>query len=235
MSRRSIISPAVAATAGAIALGAVLPAVATGSGPTVTIRIEGAKRTLLATTTVAVPASGSITKDGAPSGACPADSAAGVLNAATKGSWSGKWEGPKYLDFFVSTILGDTESGSKSYFDFLVNNVAAPTGPCEVTPKAGDQLLFAAIPLSGKGYPLVIKAAKTATKRSPLKVTVDYVNGKGRSVPLAGATVTGGAAKTTTNAKGIATLTPKHSGKLTLGASKSGDIRAATVTVRVAS
>ena len=45
MSPRSIISPAVGATAGVIALVAVTTAVAAGSGPKVTIRIEGAKRT----------------------------------------------------------------------------------------------------------------------------------------------------------------------------------------------
>jgi hypothetical protein len=235
MSRRSIISPAVGATAGAIALVAAATAVAAGSGPKVTIRIEGAKRTLLATKTVQVPASGSITRFGAPSGACPATSAAGVLNVATKGSWSGTWDST-YDDYFpVSTILGDTENVSRSYFEILVNNVPASTGPCEIRLKAGDQLLFGAVPLSGKGYPLVIKAPKTATKGASLKVTVDDVNGKGKSAPLAGATVSGGAARARTNARGIATLTPKQAGKLTLGASKTGDIRAATVTVRVGS
>jgi hypothetical protein len=233
MSRRSIISPAVGAVAGAIALAAVATAVAAGSGPKVTIRIEGAKRTLLATKTVDLPASGSITRFGAPAGKCPADSAAGVLNVATKGSWSGSWES-KYNDYFVSKILGDTEDGSKSYFEILVNNVPAATGPCEIKLKAGDQLLFGAVPLSGKGYPLVIKAPKTATKGSSLKVTVDAVNGKGKAAPLAGATVSGGGASAKTGAKGIATLKLKHAGKLTLGASKAGDIRAATVTVRVA-
>jgi hypothetical protein len=234
VSRRSIISPALATVAGALTLGAVATAVAATAAPKVTIRIEGAKRTLLATTTVREPASGSITQDGAPSGKCPADSAAGVLNAATKGSWSGSWES-KYNDYLVTKILGDTESGSKSYFEILVNNVPAITGPCEIKLKAGDQLLFGAVPLSGKGYPLVISAPKTATKGSSLKVKVDDVNGKGKSVPLVGATISGGGATATTNAKGIATLKPQHSGKLTLSASKTGFIRAATVTVGVAS
>ncbi len=232
MSRRPIISPAIA---GALAIVAVAAAPAAGSGPKVTIRIEGAKRTLLATKTVQVPTSGSVTKDGAPSGACPADSAAGVLNAATKGSWSGSWEGASYSDYFVTQILGDTESGSKSFFEFLVNDIPAATGPCEVKLKAGDQLLFGAIPLRGKGYPLLIKAPKSAHKGASLKVTVDYFNGKGKAAALAGATVSGVGVKATTNAKGIATLEPKHTGKLTLGASKTGDIRAATVVVRVGS
>jgi hypothetical protein len=233
MYRRSIFSPAVGAAAGVIALGAVATAVAAGPAPKVTIRIEGATRTLLTTKTVQVPASGSITKNGAPSGKCPSDSVAGVLNVATKGSWSGSWES-KYNDYFVSKILGDTENGSKSYFEILVNNVPAVTGPCEIKLKAGDQLLFGAIPVSGKGYPLVIKAPKTATKGSSLKVIVDAFNGKGKATPLAGATVSGGGVKATTGATGAATLKLKHAGTLKLGASKAGDIRAATVTVRVA-
>jgi Domain of unknown function (DUF4430) len=234
MSLRSIISPATPAVAGAVALAAASAALAATSAPKVTIRIEGAKRTLLATTTVQAPASGFISKDGAPTGSCPADSAAGALNAATKGSWSGTWES-KYDDYFVTKILGDTESGSKSYFEILVNNVPASTGPCEIKLKAGDQLLFGVVPLSGRGYPLVISAPKTAIKGSSLKVIVDDVNGKGKSAPLAGATVIGGGATATTNAKGIATLTPQRAGKLKLGASKAGYIRAATVTVEVGS
>jgi len=46
----------------------VSTALAVTSGPKVTIRIEGAKSTLLATTTVQAPGSGSITVDGAPAG-----------------------------------------------------------------------------------------------------------------------------------------------------------------------
>jgi hypothetical protein len=234
MARRSIVSPALATVAGAVTLGVASTAFAATAAPKVTIRIEGAKRTLLAATAIRAPASGFITQDGAPGGKCPADSAAGVLNAATKGSWSGTWQST-YNDYFVTKILGDTESGSKSYFEILVNNVPAVTGPCEIVLKPGDQLLFGAVPLSGTGYPLLIKAPKTAIAGSSLKVTVDDVNGSGRSAPLAGVTVSGGGIAARTNAKGVATLKPEHAGKLTLGASKTGCIRAATVTVKVAS
>ena len=53
-------------------------AVASGGGPTVTVRIEGGSRTLLPATTVHVPGGGFITKNGAPQGKCSADSGAGA-------------------------------------------------------------------------------------------------------------------------------------------------------------
>jgi hypothetical protein len=233
MFRSSILAPAVATVAGALAAGAVSTALAASSGPKVMIRIEGAKRTLLPSTTVHAPVVGWITKDGAPKGKCPADSAAGALSVATHGAWSGSWS-RKYDDYLITKILGETESGAKAYWEILVNNVAASTGACEIKLHSGERLLFAAVPLTGTGYPLVIKAPRTATAGRPLKVTVDYINGSGAAVPLAGATVTtsGGGAKAT-NAKGIATLRPMHSGKLTLRARKTGYIRAAARTLKV--
>src|ERR1700689_2341082 len=99
MHRRPSISSIAGWLAGAGALVSVLvvAAVAAAIAPKVTIRIEGSKRTLLATTTVQAPSSGSITRDGAAKGACPADSAAGVLNVGAKGRWSGSWSS-KYDD-----------------------------------------------------------------------------------------------------------------------------------------
>jgi hypothetical protein len=232
MFHRSIIATAVATAVGALALGAASTAPAAASGPKVKVRIEGAKRTLLPSTTVHPPAAGWITKDGAPKGKCPADSAAGALNVATGGAWAGSWSST-YDEYLITKILGDTESGAKSYWEILVNNVAASTGACEIKPHAGERLLFAVMPLTGTGYPLVIKAPKITTAGAPLKVTVDYVNGKGVAVPLAGATVIGGGATATTNARGIAAMRPKHGGKLTLRAHKTGYVRAAARTVKV--
>ncbi len=235
MLRRSTISTAVATVVGTVALGVVPTALSAASGTKVSIRIEGSKRTLLAKTTVRAPAKGWITKDGAPKGKCPADSAAGALNVATHGAWSGSWEG-KYDDYFITKILGETENGAKAYWEIFVNNVAASTGACEIKLHTGDRLLFAAVSASKKHeYPLVIKAPKTATVGAPLRVIVDYVNGKGKAQPLAHATVTAGKATATTDAKGVARLSPKHAGTLTLGAHKRGYVRAAVRTVKVKS
>ncbi|MGN6170209.1 MAG: DUF4430 domain-containing protein [Solirubrobacteraceae bacterium] len=229
---RSIISAAVATVAGVLALGAVSTALAAASGPKVTIRIEGAKRTLLRKTTVHAPATGWITKDGAQKGKCPADSAAGALNVATHRSWSGSWSS-KYDDYLITKILGEAASGARSYWEIFVNNVAASTGACEINLHAGERLMFAVVPVSGTGYPLVIKAPRTATAGAPLKIAVDYVNGRGVAAPVAGATVTGGGASTRTHAKGIATLRPMHRGKLTLRAHKTGYVRATARTVKI--
>jgi hypothetical protein len=233
MSRRSIVFLAVAATTAACSLAAVSSGFASGPGPRITVRIEGAKRTLLPATSIQVPAAGSITQGGAPAGKCPAESAAGALNVATKGSWTGSWSN-KYSDYLITTILKDTESGSKSYWEILVNDVPASTGACEVKLEAGQQLLFAAVPATGKGYPLVLKAPAAGTVGASLKVTVAAINGKGSAVPLAGATVSGAGETATTNARGVATLPVKSAGTLVLGASEAGYVRAAAVTVHVA-
>jgi len=236
MHRRPSISSTAAFVAGATALVAVLvvAAVAAASAPKVTIRIEGGKRTLLATTTVQAPSSGSITKNGAPKGKCPADSAAGVLNAATKGNWSGSWSS-KYGDYLITKILGDTESGKTSYWEILVNNVAAETGVCEIKLRPGDRLLFAVVSVKATGYPLAITAPAHAKPGKPFNVKVVDYNGKGHAVALAGAVVKDGHASVKTNAKGIAKLTDAKAGKLILGASKTGYVRAATVTVKITS
>jgi hypothetical protein len=234
MSRSSIISPVVATVVAVLGLSALSAAGAAAAGPNVVVRIEGAKRTLLANTTVQAPGSGSITEDGAPAGKCPADSAAGVLNVATKGSWSGSWSS-KYDGYLITKILGDTESGTTSYWEILVNDVAASTGACEIKLDAGAQVLFAAVPASGKGYPLVIKAPATATAGSSLKIRVDAINGKGMALPLAGATISAAGETVATNAQGIAVLAVKNAGTLTLDASDTGYVRAATVGVKVAS
>lgn len=231
---RSIIALAAATVVAALALGGVSTASAAASGPNVAIRIEGAKRTLLRSTTVHAPARGWITRYGAPKGKCPADSAAGALKVATHGSWVGSWSS-KYGEYLITKILGDTESGAKSYWEILVNNVAASTGACEIKVHAGERLLFAAMPLTGTGYPLVIKAPKIATAGAPLKISVDFIDGAGKAVPLAGATVRAGGAHAKTNAKGTAVLRPKHRGKLSLRAHKTGYIRAAARTVKVRS
>lgn len=63
-------------------LALVLTPAAAAAATTVTVRVEGASRTLLAPTKVSVPSSGSITKGGAPAGSCPAHSAAGQRSLA---------------------------------------------------------------------------------------------------------------------------------------------------------
>src|ERR1700722_15208275 len=77
---------ALCGTLAALAALAAVPTSALAAGTSVSVRVEGLKRTLVSGQTVQTH-SGSITKAGAPAGACPSTSAAGALAGATKGNW----------------------------------------------------------------------------------------------------------------------------------------------------
>jgi hypothetical protein len=211
---------------------------------TVTVRVEGRTKTLLPATLVHLH-SGSVTKGGAPKGACSENSEAGALDLATHHRWVGKFYA-KYSDYLISSILGEKYSATAKYFwEVFADNVPA-TGACETKrPHAGEKLLFAAVPLAdAAAYPLVISGApKHATAGQAFKVKVDYVNGKGKMVALGGATLSGkDFTQVVTSANGTAAITPTKSGTLTLGASHAdatkaserfGYIRSASVTLAV--
>ncbi len=110
------------------------------AGPKVSITVQGKSRTLLATETVR-GRTGSITRGGAPAGKCPADSAQGALNVATHGNWRGKWYS-SYNEYYITGILGDTETSKKYYWGLYVNGKIASKGACDIKLKSGDRLLF---------------------------------------------------------------------------------------------
>ena len=223
MHRRQILMTGTALLATCAAATVVPEAVASGSLPKVTVRIEGKTKTLLAASSVQTR-SGSITKGGAPSGACPSASAQGALDVATKGKWSGTYSS-KYQEYFITKILGDSETSKTAYWEIFVNNVAASTGACQIKLKSGDQLLFAVVPSSPTEYPIGLKAPKTATAGKAFKVTVLGYDAKGKATPLAGATVTAGSQAQTSSASGVVTLTDAKAGTLTVQAGKTGYVR----------
>ena len=230
MKRIGILVVAAAPAAAAALLAG--PALA-GAQTKVSWRVEGASKTLLAPKTVAVPAGGSITKGGAPAGACPANTAAGAFNSATGGNWSGTYSSG--LGIEVTKILGETGIYSKgSYWEFFVDNHAASVGICSQKVKSGDQLLFANVPAKGAAeFPIVISAPAKATAGTSFQVKASYYPTKSKAAkPLAGVTITGVKGRVT-NAKGVATVTANKAGKLSLVGSKSGEIRSAAATVVV--
>ncbi|HET9102993.1 MAG TPA: DUF4430 domain-containing protein [Solirubrobacteraceae bacterium] len=141
-----------AITAGAAALGttaalAVAPAAnavtahaAAVVGPKVTITVRGKSGVLLATRPVR-GRSGWITRGGAPKGKCPADSVQGALNVATQGHWRGTWYA-SYHEYFITAILGDSETTKKAYWGLYVNGKIASKGACDIPLRAGDRVLF---------------------------------------------------------------------------------------------
>lgn len=224
MNRRHKFAVSAALVACSVAAAAAPAAVAGASLPKVTVRVEGKTKTLLAAS-AAQTKGGFITKSGAPSGLCPYSSAQGALAVATHGRWSGKWSS-KFQEYFITKILGDTESGVKSYWEIFVNNVAASAGACEIALHNGEQLLFAAVPATGPAlFPLGIESPTTVAAGQPFSVTVVHFNARGKAVPLAGATLAVGSHAGVTNASGVIPLKASSAGTFTLQASASGYIR----------
>lgn len=207
---------------------------ASGSSPTVTVRVEGRTRTLLGPKSVQVPSSGSITKGGAPSGQCPASSAQGALDAATRHRWNGKWFS-SFGEYEIFTILGENENGKHYFWEIFLNNVESSSGACQISLKPGDQLLFAAVPTKGNEFPAVLRGPSTASAGEPFRIQAVYFNAAGKAKPLARARVTGSGVNVVTNSHGSATIDAKHSGRLVLRSSPRGFIRAAPLTVQVQS
>jgi hypothetical protein len=84
---------------------------------------------------------GSITKGGTPKGKCPGDTAAGALDAATHGKWTGKYFS-SVGGIFVTSILGVKPAGSSSFWELVVNGKPSNKGICSVKLHAGEKLLF---------------------------------------------------------------------------------------------
>jgi hypothetical protein len=130
---RSVIAAGVAAAA-------MVPVASAASSTTVTVQVQGKSKTLLATKSVTL-GSGSVTRGGVAAGKCPADTAQGALNVATRGKWTGKWYA-SYNEYFITGILGDNETSKKYYWGLYVNGKAASKGACDVKLKAGDKIVF---------------------------------------------------------------------------------------------
>ena len=190
---------------------------------TVTVRIEGKNKTLLAATPVTAR-TGAVKIGGH---SCPAASGAGAVSRAVHGAWSGKWYS---FGFEAFKILGETDnfSTTHSYWELFVDNVASQSGICDVKLHRGEQILFAAVPATGTEYPLGIKAPGTAKVGHTFNVTVVAYDAKGTAKPLAGATVSVAGHSGNTNSHGTVPLTPSHAGTFTLTATSKGYIRAET-------
>ena len=137
MPKKTVVKSALAAGVTALVM---VPAALAATPTTVTVQVQGKSKTLLAATSVKV-GSGSITRGGAPAGKCPDDSAQGALNVATHGHWSGKWYA-SYDEYYITAILGTSETGKKYYWGLYVNGALASKGACDVKLKAGDKILF---------------------------------------------------------------------------------------------
>lgn len=206
------------------------PTAALAAGTSVSVRVEGINRTLLPTKVVHTH-SGAIRTGGTPAGACPATTAAGALDVATVHRWSGTYGS---YGLSVTQIFGETHTfTSKDYWSVWVDNKFASAGICSLKLHRGEQLLFAAVPIKGTEYPIVMSGPKHAAAGQSFTLKLSYINNKGAVKPVAGARVRGNGAAGVTNAAGTLSVTATHKGKLAYTAAKTGFIRSGAVTVRV--
>jgi hypothetical protein len=223
--------------AGLLLLIAAAPAGAAGPA-TVTVRVEGVAGTLVPRTTVTTTTA-NVNKDGVSGHDCTGTSVAGALDRATAGAWSATWSA-SVAGYFVTGIRGEAPAGS-DYFTLWINGSASMKGICEAELQQGDDVLFyvqecvaAPAPVYCSNppvQPLSLSVPATATAGEPFGVRVVELADGGAQTPVAGATVSGGAAPVTTGADGIAVVTLAASG--TLRATKAGRARSASEAVAV--
>jgi hypothetical protein len=225
MKRSSILALGGASLALAVAPGTAL------AGQKVSVRIEGATRTLQPARTVQTP-SGFITRFGAPAGVCPADSALGALNVATHGRWKGKFY-TSFNDFLISSVLGEAPNVKTGYWGLWFNNKYSTIGACEVKLHAGDELLFAVDSIKKHEHPLGIIAPAQAKAGKAFKLKIVSYSDQGKATPVAGGHVRGGGLNAVSDKQGFVPVADGAAAKLTFTATDKGFIRSAATTVEV--
>src|SRR5688572_8959729 len=147
------------------------------SATDVTVRVEGADRTLQPTTAVTLPGP-AVNKTAEGGTTCTTTSGGSALEAAVGGDWGGR------SDSFgqrVERIRGEVHRFEDNrYWSLYVNDKAAGTGLCGFDPQQGDELLLYAAcagAASGcyTGEPLDLKAPATARPGEPFAVQVDEI------------------------------------------------------------
>jgi hypothetical protein len=232
-------TPGLAAGAAIVAALSAAPALA--AGPTVKVRVEGETGTLLERTQVTLDGSGVPGNSG-----CDGRSAGAAIEAATHGNWDRAPGG------FATTIEGESHDYSRTDYwaEWLDSGAGYKRGGgvCTDELSDGDEVLMLVdmppygegstteVPLSLAGVPAQAQQGDTVTVTVlGARSTSQYGDpGDGTNAPVAGATVTGGAAPATSGADGRATVQLGEAGDVRLKAAKAGDVPSAAEVVHVA-
>ncbi len=233
-----MVSRLLAVLVGGALLGALAGPAAAAGPADVTVRIEGATTTLVQRTAVRTDAT-AVNKDGNPAHGCSATGAAGALEKATGGDWSGPWfDG---LGYSVQTIKGESHIfPAPEYFSLWINHRAASEGICGTTTELqqGDEVLFFVdrcisdpvtfLCTNPPVLPLGLTTPRSVAPGVPFNVSVVEYAADGAPSPVDGATVTGADAPVTTDAAGSATVTVTASGPFRLRATQANRAPSAT-------
>lgn len=232
-----MLHPRAGIAAGALVLGLLANAPAAVAGPKVGVRVEGAAKTLLKPTTLKL--SGRSVPHRAE---CGPRSAGAAIEQATHGGWD--------RGAFVTTLLGETHDYSSN--DFWAewidrgHGYKYGGGVCTDQLRSGDQLLMlvdqppygegsqAEVPLNLKGIPKRVAPGHRVTLRVMGTILHSFDPGAGDTVPIAGATVSGGGRTAISNARGRVTLRFPKARTVHLRATKAGDVPGPVESLRVA-
>lgn len=225
--------------------GLAVPAATAVAAPTkVTVRVEGATKTIFEG---AVTSDGhAITKDATGEHACdgtnggvnptPGATMTAALDDATRLAgleWGATWD-DGFQDFFVGSIGPDT-ADSSNFWGYALNGVPTSVGGCQQQVESGDEVLF----YYGGTFDNILRASGPrkvrAGRRFDVKVRA-YVtsydsagNASTEVKPIAGARIGG----KKTNSKGIATLRFKTTGTKRLKATRAKSVRSNQLAVKV--
>jgi hypothetical protein len=198
----------------------------------VTVRVEGASKTILDEPVTTdghdvTPASGGTHKcDGTNAGAhpSPVPTPTAALDDVTRThniSWDAQWFA-SFEDFIVTRVQ-DESATSSQFWGLVVNGQFASSGGCQTSLTQGDEVVWVFDAFS-KDAVLRLAGPGTATVGQPLNVQVtDTQSGQ----PAASASV-GGA---TTGSDGVATLTFNQEGIYRLKADRPDAVRSNTLIV----
>ena len=220
---------------------AAVPAAAFAAPANVTVRIEGSNATLVPRTALRTTTT-PVIKDGNAAHSCSGTAAAGALEQATAGNWSGTWFSP--FGYSVEQILGEAHVfPAPEYYTLWINNRFATEGICGASSELqeGDDVLFfvdrCVFDPATNGcsnapvLPLGLSTPRIVAPGAPFTVTVVEYAADGKPSPAGGATVAGGAAPATANGDGLATVTLAAPGPAVLRATKAGRARSASEAV----
>jgi hypothetical protein len=219
----------------------LLPAAVAAAAPAnVRVRVEGTARTLVPRTALATD-NRVVNKDGVAGHDCTGTSAAGALEIATGGDWTGSFFAG--LGYTVERVLGESHAfPDPNFFELWINNRSSAVGICGAELQEGDDVLFVVARcdvgpppdfacLNPPVLPLGLTVPSTVAPGVPFNVKVVEFASDGTPSPVAGATVDGGDAPALTGADGIAAVTSGNGGSRTLVASKTGRARSAAEAV----
>src|SRR5215207_343174 len=214
---------------------------ALAAGPAnVRVRVEGLNATLVERVALKTDTR-TVNKDAVAGHDCTGTSAAGGLDIATAGNWSGSYFSG--LGYSVERIVGETHAFPEpNFFELWINSKSQAVGVCQAELQEGDDVLFLVARCevgpapdfacqNPPVLPLALSVPPTVAPGAPFNATVVEYSPTGVSSPVAGAAVTGGDAAAVTNSNGVATLTLSSGGGRTLKASKVGRVRSAAETV----